>query len=69
MEAAIQALAVSVKSGEDIPWPPTKRGKVEVIRTHETIHNELKALVKETGYRQNVVVLAAMQRWLNSNKS
>jgi hypothetical protein len=69
MEAAINALAEAVRAGKNVNWPHTKHAPLHSIRTHESVKAKLKTLVKQTGLKQSVVVLAAMKLWMEDNKS
>jgi|tagenome__1003787_1003787.scaffolds.fasta_scaffold20730610_2 hypothetical protein len=68
MEAAIRALAEAVRAGKEVNWPHTKHAPLHSIRTHESVKTELKILVKQTGLKQSVVVLAAMKLWMENRE-
>jgi plastocyanin len=63
-EAAIGELAAAVKVGERIEWQPAKSAPPHSLRAHEDMWAEVAALTESTGFRQNVVIMTAMLRWL-----
>jgi hypothetical protein len=68
MEAAVADLAAAVKAGEDIIWPHATGGKKHPIQIHHEAHDAVKAIMAQTKMRQNVVFLAAMERWVAKGK-
>jgi hypothetical protein len=68
MEAAIRNLADAVKLEAPVIWPHTKTGKSHPIQMHFEVRDVMHGLVEQTGYKQNIVVLAAMQRWMEKTE-
>jgi hypothetical protein len=66
-EAAIGNLAEAIAQGEPISWPHAMGGKVHPVQMHHEVRDVMHWIVKQTGHRQNVVVLAAMLRWMERN--
>jgi hypothetical protein len=64
METAVAELAQAVQAGETIIWPHATGGKKHPIQIHHEAHDTVKAIVEQTKMRQNVVFLAAMERWM-----
>jgi hypothetical protein len=65
MEASIRRFAEAVRSGRPVTWPAPRTGKRRAVQMHHLVREEMRALIREFGYRQNVVILAAMQQWLD----
>jgi hypothetical protein len=63
MEAAITDLAAAVRSGEKIEWPHATGGPKKPLQIHYQAHGEVKVIMALTKMRQNVVFLAAIERW------
>lgn len=63
MEAAIADLAAAVRSGEKINWPHATGGPKKPLQIHYEAHGEVKVITALTKMRQNVVFLAAIERW------
>ena len=63
MEAANTDLAAAVRSGEKINWPHATGGPKKPLQIHYETHGEVKAIMALTKMRQNVVFLAAIERW------
>jgi len=64
LEEAIGDLVRDVEAGKAITWPHTKSGKSHTLQLHEKMHLELQRMVRDLGYRQNVIVIAAIERWM-----
>ncbi len=64
MEEAILDLSSDLDVGATIVWPQPTQGKRRSIEVHDSIRSTLRTIMTTTLLRQNVIVLAAMQRWL-----
>jgi hypothetical protein len=67
IEAAIHDLITDVQEDRQIIWYPPQPGGPFPFQIHEKVREELRALVKKVNYRQNVVLLTAIQRWLEKH--
>lgn len=66
MERALAELVADIRSNRDITWEPSRPAKSRPIKIHEDTINEVRKLVDQVGYRQNVIILTAMLRWINN---
>lgn len=65
LEMAVSDFAEAVRSGVPIDWKPSKSAPSRAVRMHTDTRDLINALVKETSYKQNVVIGTAMDRWAN----
>jgi hypothetical protein len=63
-EDAINRLSASHAAREPIEWQPVRGALSHSIRTHEAVWRKVLDMVDASGYRQNVVVLTALKRWM-----
>jgi hypothetical protein len=68
MEEAIRDVVAAARAGEAVDWPHPTGPLTRPIRIHEEVLNEARALRKELGYKLNVVMLAAMKRWIKKER-
>jgi hypothetical protein len=69
LEDAISRLEVAVTLGSPVIWPHIKKKDKDApashpVQMHDDVRQVMRGLVERTGYKQNIVVLAAMQRWM-----
>jgi hypothetical protein len=69
MEHAIAELIADLRSKRDIIWEPSRPAKSRPIKIHSDTIDEVRKLVDQVGYRQNVIILTAMVRWINNPRS
>lgn len=69
IEVAVRDLAAAVRAGEAMTWPHATGGKKRPVQIHHEAHDEVKAVVALTKMRQNVVFLAAIERWMKKEES
>lgn len=68
MEEAIRDVVAAARAGEPVEWPHPMGPLTRAIRIHEEVLNEARALRKDLGYKLNVVLLAAMTRWMKKER-
>lgn len=66
-EEAIRDLSAAVEKGDKIEWQPAKTGSPHSVRAHEEVWSEIQALTEKTGFRQNVLILTAITRWMEKD--
>lgn len=64
-EEAIRDLSAAVASGQEVHWEPLKTGAPHSLRAHEERWAEVAALVEKSEYRQSVVIMTALKRWID----
>jgi hypothetical protein len=69
MEHALAELVADIRSNRDITWEPSRPAKSRPIKIHADTIDEVRKLVDQIGYRQNVIILTAMLRWINNPQS
>ena len=69
MERSIAELIADVRSSRDISWEPSRPAKSRPIKIHVDTIEEVRKLADQVGYRQNVIILTAMLRWVSNPKS
>jgi hypothetical protein len=69
MERAVAELVADIRSNRDIVWEPSRPARSRPIKIHSDTIDEVRKLVDKVGYRQNVIILTAMLRWINNTKS
>jgi hypothetical protein len=67
VEDAMLGLVKAVDNGEAIVWPHPRHGRTRTIQMHEQVLAEVQRLMTTLDLRQNVIVLAAIQRWLEKH--
>ncbi len=68
MERAIAELKADIRSGKQIAWEPSRSAPSRPIKIHEATQREVRELSNQIGYRQNVVFITAMLRWVRNQK-
>ena len=69
MERALAELIADIRSKREITWEPSRPAKSKPIKIHADTIEEVRKLVDQVGYRQNVIILTAMLRWVDNPKS
>jgi hypothetical protein len=63
MELAVADLANGMRRGEKIEWRPSKGARAKPVRMHDDTITDVRKLVDESGFLQNVIFGTAMYRW------
>src|SRR5688500_17408575 len=71
MERALAELIADIRSNREITWEPSRPARSRPIKIHADTIEEVRKLVNDpkVGYRQNVIILTAMLRWINNPQS
>jgi hypothetical protein len=65
LEMAIVDLAAAIRRGDKIDWQPSRSAPSRAVRMHADTRDLINDLVKESGYKQNVIVGTAMDYWIS----
>jgi hypothetical protein len=69
MEHALAQLISDIRLKHHITWEPSRPAKSKPIKIHSDTINAVRELAEKFDYRQNVIILTAMRRWINNPKS
>jgi hypothetical protein len=64
IEEAVSALSKEVSEGQSVVWPHPKAGRSHTVQMHESVHVEIQRMARELGYKQNIIIIAAIDRWM-----
>lgn len=65
-ESAINQLSADVAAKTPVDWIPVRGALSHSIRAHEAVWRKVLDLARTSGYRQNIIILTALKRWMDN---